>query len=114
MTITNNERREVAARLRYAARDTLNGYSFQRAVEGIVFGSLEDKKWRQVLSRLADLIEPEPERTCRNLSNDGDIFVCSECRNETHGFMVDDFGCTVGFGEVVGKCPNCGAKVIRF
>lgn len=57
-------------------------------------------------------IVPE-ERTCRNLAADEDTFCCSECRNETHGFMVDDFGCTVGFGIVVAICPNCGAKVVE-
>lgn len=66
-----------------------------------------------VWGAIADKIERETKRTCRNLSNDGDVFVCSECRNETHGFMFDDFGCTVGFGLGVGRCPNCGAKVVR-
>lgn len=50
---------------------------------------------------------------CRNISEDNDVFVCSLCNNETHGFMVDDFGMTVGFGKVVSRCPNCGAEVIR-
>lgn len=53
-----------------------------------------------------------PERRCRNLSKEDDVFICSECQNETHGFMVDDFGCTVGFGKVVRECPNCGSKVM--
>ena len=53
------------------------------------------------------------ESQCLNLSEDNDVFVCSLCNNETHGFMVDDFGMTVGFGKVVSQCPNCGAKVIR-
>lgn len=57
---TNEERREVAMELRRTARDTLNGYSFQRAVEGIAFGTIGDRTWRQTLTRLADLIEPEP------------------------------------------------------
>ena len=51
---------------------------------------------------------------CNNLSEDEDIFVCSLCNNETHGFMVDDFGMTVGFGKVVSRCPNCGAEVVRY
>lgn len=111
---TNDERREVAEIMRYMARDTLSGYSFQRAVESVVFGQLGNKTWRQVLSRLADLIEPEPERTCRNLSKVDDVFVCSECQNETHGCMVDKFGFTVGFGKVVSSCPNCGRKVMHY
>ena len=51
---------------------------------------------------------------CNNLSEDDDVFVCSSCNNETHGFMVDDFGMTVGFGKVVSRCPNCGAEVVRY
>lgn len=54
------------------------------------------------------------ESQCHNLSEDNDVFVCSLCNNETHGFMVDDFGMTVGFGKVVSRCPNCGAEVIRY
>lgn len=51
---------------------------------------------------------------CHNLSKVDDVFVCSECQNETHGCMVDKFGFTVGFGKVVSRCPNCGAEVIRY
>lgn len=58
--VNNEERREVAKELRYTASHSLNGYSFQRSVEGIVFGTLGDRTWRKILERLADLIEPEP------------------------------------------------------
>lgn len=57
---TNEERREVAKELRYTAIHSLNGYSFQRSVEGTVFGTIGDRPWRETLTRLADLIEPEP------------------------------------------------------
>lgn len=57
---TNKERREVVKELRYTATHSLNGYSFQRSIEGTVFGTLGDRTWRETLTRLADLIEPEP------------------------------------------------------
>lgn len=74
----------------------------------------------EICDRLADLIEPEPERTCRKLPpfNSGDRYTltakyasgfeysetlayarCSECG--TH--FCDDFA----------YCPKCGAKVTR-
>lgn len=57
---TNDERREVARELRRTASHSLDGYSFQRSVEGTVFGTIGDRSWRETLNRLADLIEPEP------------------------------------------------------
>ena len=63
--------------------------------------------------RLADLIEPEPERTCRDVG-DGDKFVCSKCgasfdyegRWDEPTFWVDDVAAAVEY------CPNCGARVV--
>lgn len=101
---TNEERREVARELRRTARDTLNGYSFQRAVEGIAFGTIGDRTWRQTLTRLADLIEPEPdpERTC--------CYVWDEKRN---AFVCDQCGGSVlYFKDHLKYCFYCGAKVV--
>lgn len=97
---TNDERREVAKELRYTASHSLNGYSFQRAVEGIAFGALGDRPWRETLTRLADLIEPEPERTCRWKHIEGTWFM-SECGKRYDCVMPDNY------------CPNCGAKVVE-
>lgn len=108
---TSEERREVAARLREIETGSCRCEDYLYALEwaiGCDFG----KDYKGLNHRLIDLVEPEPERTCRNLSDDDDVFLCSECQNETHGFMVDDFGMTAGFGKVVSKCPNCGAKVV--
>ena len=116
---TNNERCEVVAKLRKHAKIARKvGYACvlkdctrEEECDGFGLGGCEGC-FSKSLTRLADLIEPEPEQTCRNLSEDDDVFCCSECWNKTHGFMFDDFGCTVGFGKGVSKCPNCGAKVV--
>ena len=95
---TNEERRDVAKELRYTASHSLNGYSFQRSVEGTVFGTIGDRPWRETLTRLADLIEPEPERTTlvdRRVPSDQ---FCLNCGNNW-----DDDWC---------YCPHCGAKVV--
>lgn len=81
------------------------------------FKGLADKVSEELDEQLAHEIATRygyvKERTCRNLAADEDTFCCSECRNETHGYMFDDFGCTVGFGIAVARCPNCGARVQR-
>lgn len=130
MTITNDERREVAKELRYTASHSLNGYSFQRAVEGIAFGTLGDRPWRETLTRLADLIEPETQvcEACPQM-DDPDSFIfhllqaaCYErtCRNlggeEGTNFEYYDFGCSAcGYCCDLPKpnyCPNCSARVV--
>lgn len=107
---TNEERREVAKELRYTASHSLNGYGFQRAVEGIVFGTLGDRTWRKILERLADLIEPE-EHTCRIKQHR-----CTNCDHEINerayfAKVVLDDGCWTAESRTANFCPNCGAKV---
>ena len=67
--------------------------------------------WRGILNELADLIEQEPEHTCKNLATRKDDFYCSECGCEVVGCMVDDFG---SFDNPLcfSYCPNCRAKVV--
>ena len=114
---TNEERREVAARLRdidtsncYTSRDVL------RAIEDACRCNV-GQDWQdmaELKDRLADLIEPDPERTCKAI----DDFVlpgqkqtypykiCSNCHSDFprlisgDGFLVENY------------CPNCGAKVV--
>lgn len=50
--------------------------------------------------RLADLIEPEPERTCRMVDN-GVELCCSEC-DRRHGY-----------DDEPQFCMGCGAKVVE-
>lgn len=104
-----DERRDIAQRLRELA-----DYCDENEM------SLSDDDWPGILSdyiwpedsgyhtydddcrRLADLIEPEPERTCRNLNPPScRDFECSECGESsefTPGFMPN-------------YCPHCGARV---
>lgn len=108
---TNDERREIAARLR-DNRDSITPHS--------LIDYIFDDPWRHnaredVADRLADLIDPE-ERTCRNIANEiykefGEPFICSECGADPHD--GENFFC--GFSSVEHDwrfCPNCGAKVV--
>ena len=63
--------------------------------------------------RLADLIEPEPERTCRDVGNN-DKFVCSECgaRFDYEGWYDDPTYWVDDVAAAVKYCPNCRAMVI--
>lgn len=96
---TNEERREVAARLQNweSLRETFMESPICAALYVLnVEGYLD---WRGVCELLADLIEPEPERTCRWKHIEGTWFM-SECGERYDRVMPDNY------------CPNCGAKVI--
>ena len=108
---TNKERREVAARLRNYEnlRESFRESPICAFLDAMGVRYLD---WEGVCNRLADLIEPEPERTCKNVYDEMEMgacdngFECSEC-----GEMVED---CEGY-HVKGTwnyCPNCGAKVI--
>lgn len=103
MTVTNNERRAVAVRLRkYRASVTphsLTDYIF-------------DDPWRHnccedVADRLADLIEPDRDLTCEleptcteHVSGYVFIYECSACGKS----------CDRVYGEDYLYCPYCGAR----
>lgn len=110
---TDDERREVAARLRERTKKPM-GKSMQRMFTetlGMYQHNIcwrnPDKatnRWDVIVNYLADLIEPE-ERTCRmEPTGDGSV-VCSACRTEYTSRWLHD-------GKYVERyCPNCGAKV---
>lgn len=98
MKPTSEERREVARRLRdeglYASlmpRDQFFRWMFD------VVDS--PKTVASMTMHLADLIEPDPERTCRLVEDDEDRTACSEC-GASYLCMSD-----------ASFCPDCGAKV---
>lgn len=110
---TNDERREVAARLRkytyYAKKHDANnplekkvenGNSMFRNIAQAVGGGCSNMTdtYEETLLKLIDLIEPEPERTCEYI---GDKISggCSVCR----GWL--DPACAY--------CPSCGAAVTK-
>lgn len=113
---TNEERREVARNIRDADLtkhasyyEEVKGWDHVRATRFVLVSNLGsaigiDKAIFSIDDlkiRLADLIEPEPERTCENISNTG--FLCSVC-------SFDDFGT---FAYKPNYCPNCGSRVIK-
>ena len=103
---TNEERREVAARLRNweSFRETFMESPICAVIDALgVEGYLD---WRGVFELLADLIEPESERTCKLIpfiEDDGSIFVenCSECDAAVLSRCEFNY------------CPNCGLRVRR-
>ena len=111
--INDSERRESAARLRELA-DANEGYLGMGRVNRVlrdgkaILGTSGLASVADVLRRHADLIAPEPERTCKMIPNGEDgicaTLTCSECGNceSVYAVCADDFN----------FCPNCGAKVI--
>ncbi len=123
---TNDERRNVARKLRRLAENC----------DGVVWVLVErhlgltlDKRFiagsvytSESVSRLADLIEPEPERTCRMLEvetgevadyrdTDEVIFHCESCHAERGIFSYDEDGNV--YSARPEYCPYCGAKVVE-
>ncbi len=102
---TNDERREVAARLRELAQDSARcgddgvGERACRVLLGPRIDLLDVVDAHFPLARLADLIEPE-ERTCYIEHIDEDSFHLS-CGHEAAGHISPSF------------CPYCGAKVVE-
>lgn len=100
--MTNDERREVARRLRDNA-----GQKPVWVIPWAVFNDAYEHEGAELINRLADLIEPE-ERTChmRDASwDDGQRTwgcICSECgaKHEHKRSRWMNF------------CPNCGAMVV--
>ena len=113
--ISNDEHREVAARLREQKPWSVFT-DFQDCIGDLCDAVFEDEGDLNDMFRLqkalADLIEPEPERTCKNVYDEMKMdacdngFECSEC-----GEKVED---CEGY-HVKGTwnyCPGCRAKVV--
>lgn len=112
---SSDERREVAARLRkYAKTETASAdYLWQHleiAVNGWQGGRFADESYvfgNDVLSRLADLIDPEEEGTCHDVRQGGGWFICSRC-----GAFLADGAVTNATSAIRPRfCPNCGARI---
>lgn len=107
---TNEERREVAARLRNYEnlRESFRESPICAFLDALGVGYLD---WKGVCNRLAELIEPEPERTCKmELFKSGPIYRVwrFSCCGYEHSENVTDGGAT----ELPGtRCPKCGAVV---
>jgi len=99
MTITNDERREVAENLRTM---TVCGCrykeQFYELLEETVMPEWEFHSFDTIAERLADLIEPT-ENTCKFMpySEKSDDGICSKCG--AYMYEQDNY------------CPDCGARV---
>lgn len=101
MKPTDEERREVARRLRVlASHREVDKEMFHDAV-GVWPGGCIDGYDPVGVMELAALIEPAPERTCRLVEDDENRTACSEC-GASYLCMSD-----------ASFCPDCGAKVTR-
>lgn len=106
-----DERREVAARLRAQARTVSHdsGYLWQRleiAVNGWRLGAVVDESYvfyNDVLSRLADLIDP----TCEMVVKYGHA-CCGRCGH----VLAGEGEVEEGYYEFRPFCPDCGARVV--
>lgn len=99
---TNEERREIAAKLHAIDRENFaSSYSEEFETIENILGIYEDYD-KFIWHVIADLIEPEPERTCkrRKFYDGGGTWYegCSKCRNPLD--ERDLF------------CSKCGAKVV--
>lgn len=90
---------------------------FYELLKETVMNSWDFHEFGDVAERLADLIEPKPERTCRfeeRYYDDGSspwpYYVCSECCERLHyRDIVTEYGeesC-----EMLPYCAGCGARV---
>lgn len=133
MSVTNEERHEMARKLRElptdmyeveelwemkgldtCCKDQTDYYLIHFALFGCFPADhMHPCDYEELHARLADLIEPE-ERTCHDVSFDSREFVCSWC-----GCHIDVLGIEseptmwLGGSPIEPSfCPNCGAKVV--
>ena len=127
MKPTDDERRDVAARLRELAEDyekvpvlsIIAACELPAPVDDafMACGIGRAVYATEICGRLADLIEPE-ERTCRNTAGKPfagyRMFSCSECGAYLEVDGDTDANLFAGGERPMPRyCPNCGAKVVR-
>ena len=97
---SNEERRDLAARLRNYENlsESFRDSPICAFIDALGLGGYHD--WKDVCSRIADLIEPDPERTCLWKHIEG-TWIMSECGERYDRVIPDNY------------CPNCGAKVVE-
>lgn len=112
---TDEERREVAAYLRnpLIKRGVIDGIDLLPVVgdSTVIITSPHEGSMMSAADLLADLIEPEPERTCRMTKIGGDRILagwweCSEC-GPVYPPCKDEIA-----KWALQRCPRCGAKVV--
>lgn len=115
---TNDERREVAAKLREKHNERV-GTLEPQSIYIQAMNRLDDildclPKRRDVLLDLADLIEPELERTCRfNDAPDKAVAICSACGFEAGIYDCDWYDDDPKYVYTGKYCSECGARVVK-
>lgn len=124
-----DERREVAWKLRKLASENQGTLGSMRKMQEVmtqaqmITGTMHLPSVAHVLERYADLIEPEKEAMCCDVSDDESVFECSRCgcvvrlrSAEVDAFENVTYGPTLTMPNGrVGKlsfCPHCGAMVV--
>lgn len=119
---TNEERRKIAQRLRILATHREVDKWYVEDAIGLYMGECIDGYDPVSVADLADLIEPEQERTCRNVCSSEGGFTCSECgahisggADYCHSFVNEDEirVYTTANEPSWNFCPNCDARVIE-
>lgn len=118
--VTNDERREIAARLRRLDAKITNRNTLEQAVDKFMKAACGNIPFSPIrhsvrnlcglANMLADLIEPAPERTCHAIYDGDDSghefagksWHCSVCGHE-----MDEYEAKCGV-----YCIKCGAKVV--
>ena len=111
MTIANNERHNIAAKLRDLDEAVLDCREHEHRAICTVVGCWSGQEYAEMelKDRLADLIEPEPERTCELEPPISGKKRCKRC-----GAFVSYNAVWDCFGIIPARfCPNCGAKVVK-
>lgn len=100
--ISNNERREVAHRMREFDVSEFKESAIVPFLECLGIGYVN---WRGVLDMLANLID---RPTCKNIAGpyDGSFFECSKCGERW------ELTCGSPADNNLGFCPRCGAEVV--
>ena len=111
--VNDKERCEVVAKLRNLNERVLDCREYEHRAICTVVGCWGDGEYSdmELKDRLADLIKPEPERTCRMEHKEGtDCPFCSHC-----GTKMDAYTCewTEPMEYSYPFCYACGAKVVE-
>lgn len=106
--ITDNQRREVAARLRaldvhewYDSADEID--SLETAIGCSIGQDWQDQDWWE---RIADLID-RPTTTVTVASGDDDSDLCIKCNSCCRGWHISKYDKSFTY------CPECGAEVVE-
>lgn len=114
VAVGSNERRKIARKLRAAAvylPDDIDSEDLEMAIATAVC-DYDVPNVERLLNRLADLIEPEPERTARMEYDEVHCdCVCTSCgeRYETGMYMAMTGDDLIEY-KPMRFCPNCGVR----